>query len=306
MSDQDNNTGADGGSNDDDRHFSTPDDVLRSEDGLPLCSQGNSGNEGSAPGLAEEQDMEPHPPSMLRTLLGAIQEGTVYVEEAGQAVVSEIGEVGEEFKANVVDETDSVFEAAVDEMVSHDDGDSFFLEMTLARSLSILPEDVMSIADTDLSTVIPPTEVGEGEGGHDESLGEVSVPTLAGEDESYIRDFEGGVKNEFTPLIGSAETEKEEAEAKLRSPSKSIAAYILLASAVVSLSSIGPLLDMQQNCTPVMKIFWIVGNGFVAIPVGVPSSTEGWCAAPNKSTARDAMFMCNMLCHDEHWICTGT
>eukprot|EP00977_Amphora_coffeiformis_P015896 scaffold4786_cov198-Amphora_coffeaeformis.AAC.8 len=33
-------------------------------------------------------------------------------------------------------------------------------------------------------------------------------------------------------------------------------AYLLLALAVVSLSSIGPMLDLQQECSPIMKIYW--------------------------------------------------
>jgi drug/metabolite transporter (DMT)-like permease len=54
---------------------------------------------------------------------------------------------------------------------------------------------------------------------------------------------------------GDLEAQKKKEEQACR-PAIPLSAYLLLLSAVISLSSIGPLLQLQQNVTPTMKIVW--------------------------------------------------
>jgi drug/metabolite transporter (DMT)-like permease len=51
-------------------------------------------------------------------------------------------------------------------------------------------------------------------------------------------------------------------------PATPLSAYVLLLSAVISLSSIGPLLQLQQDVTPTMKIVWrMAGTAILLFPL---------------------------------------
>jgi len=193
--------------------------------------------------------------SLADLVLEVINEGVLFAEETVETVVENVSEVvenvaevahtaAEEFRENVVEESKELAEAVVDEMHNADDGDNFFLEMSLSRNLSILPADMQHIAESrDVATAIQATA--ESEQASEAGDGE---PSLKGEGEA----------TELTPLHKAEEAVVPVAPvaAIATSAAGTLSAYILLASAVVSLSSIGPLLDMQRNCSPTIKIYW--------------------------------------------------
>jgi len=193
--------------------------------------------------------------SLGAEILDVIHEGVAYVEEVAQAVaenvaegvhvaaesfIETVSEGAHTFHDSVVEEAEAVVEAAVEEMEHADEGQGFFLEMSLARNLSILPEDVVHIAETDVATVSHPTEELQPE----EAAGEEAEEPVADEEETELM----GLK-----IAAEEEIPKPEPPRPAR---MHISAYLLLLSAVVSLSSIGPLLVRQEGCTSLMKVFW--------------------------------------------------
>jgi len=213
---------------------------------------------------------------MLDAILDVIQEGAVIVEDvvyiAGEnlgAAYENVAEGAHQFRDSVASEAGAVVEVATEEMINADDGDSFFLDMSLARNLSILPEDVVHIAETDISTTMHPTQ-GPSEEGEDAADAEAAT--------------------EVTPLKGDNEATETKPDTKPAVISR-IVPYFQLASAVIALSSIGPILDMQKGCTPTMKIFWRMSTtSLILVPFAAyQASKEG---LPTHWTCPQLTTMC--------------
>jgi hypothetical protein len=75
-------------------------------------------------------------------------------------------------------------------------------------------------------------------------------------------------------------------------------AYFLLATAVVSLSSIGPLLVLQENATPSMKIIWrMTGTSMLLLPMaGYDLYTKG--GIPKLTSPQWFTFLLATMCYD--------
>lgn len=122
----------------------------------------------------------------------------------------------------VVDELMDMADAFIDELHEADEEEdkTFLLEMGLTRNLSIIPVDIVHASEQ-----VP-------------SVAPIPNPDIDhAENESKMTDIEAPLKTpevEGTPL----------------------SAYILLASAVISLSSIGPILDLQRDVDATMKVYW--------------------------------------------------
>jgi hypothetical protein len=117
--------------------------------------------------------------------------------------------------------------------------DTFILEMNITRSLSILPEDVIKAVQA-MSTEFDDNFEDEEDAAFDPEL-----QKLGGR-----KSFDGSASNKKIP----------------------ISAYFLLASAVFSLSAIGPLFKMQDGVEPTMKIFWrMTGTSLVLLPLALHS-----------------------------------
>uniref|UniRef100_A0A7S2USB4 EamA domain-containing protein n=1 Tax=Attheya septentrionalis TaxID=420275 RepID=A0A7S2USB4_9STRA len=120
----------------------------------------------------------------------------------------------------------------LDEIENH--ADTFILEMNITRSLSILPEDVIK-----------------------------AVQAMSAQ-------FDDDIEDEEDAAFGPTELQKLSG-GKLREKVP-ISAYFLLASAVFSLSAIGPLFKMQDGVEPTMKIFWrMTGTSLMLLPLAFHS-----------------------------------
>jgi drug/metabolite transporter (DMT)-like permease len=160
------------------------------------------------------------------------------VQEAAESVVENVQEAAEIFKDAITEEAQGVAEVFVEDLHEADEGDLFLLNMGLFRSLSILPGDVEYAAHhpQGTSAFAPPKD--------EES-----------EDQfSHMADVEDGYPSKEEPPPAYIH----------RVP---IIAYFLLMTAVVSLSSIGPLLDVQKDATPTSKIYWrMAGTAMLLLP----------------------------------------
>ena len=139
-------------------------------------------------------------------------------------VTEYVGDFGETVQETIVEEFHDLAEVFVEELHEADDGDNYFLDMTLARNISILPSDLIQAA-----------------------------ATAAAQD---------------APTEGEALEDLVEGQEELKPPEAvaiPLSAYLLLASAVISLSSIGPLLDIQIGCTSTMKIYWRMSATSIAL-----------------------------------------
>ena len=166
----------------------------------------------------------------------------------------------EEILEEIVEEVKDVAEAFVEELVEADDGDTFFLDMGLARGMSILPDDVVCVAEAtapETTMVIP-------------------IPTT-GNREERVTDPEA------KPLITTNEIDVKLIASKAMSTTPT-SAYILLVTAVMSLSSVGPLLNLQSGVNPLLKIYWwMSGTAMALVPFtgfsvyrdGLPTTLHG-------------------------------
>lgn len=148
--------------------------------------------------------------------------------EGMETFVEGAREIADEMIVNVQEEAQEVADAFVGDLKEADDGNEFFLEMTLTRELSILPSDVVQFA-MDMPD-------------NNASLSFINV------------DVED--PDEHRPFVAPKPVE---------TPAS---AYVLLAATVIALSSFGPLLDLQQDCTGSMKTVWRqLGTSIVLAPL---------------------------------------
>jgi len=149
----------------------------------------------------------------------------------------------------LLEEALDVRDALVEEL---DDADGvekqfFFLEMNLARHMSLLPEDVVRVAE---ATAPPKVQL---EGGTRKD---------ASGAEAWITD------PEKHSLIGDERAAKTHATAA----GIPLNAYFLLVSAIFSLSSVGPLLNVQTGVNPVLKVYWrMSATAMVLFPLAAGS-----------------------------------
>lgn len=193
-----------------------------------------------------------HTTGMLASITeGVMQRMDSFVETTEHVVegIAEItGEVAHEAQEAIVEEIHIVRESLLEELHEADEGDVFFLEMSLTRNLSILP------GDRNLTEAV-------------EEATEFVLPTeLPGEQS----DEEAGLEKH-----------------KMEMTSTPISACILLVSAVIALSAIGPFLNLQMGVSPCMKVCWrTTGTAFLLAPLAIRSlvvdgiprlSCTQWC-----------------------------
>lgn len=143
-------------------------------------------------------------------------------------------------RINVVEGVIEVAEALIEELYDVDEGETqHFLEMTLTRNLSILPGDV---ADAAVQAPPPPPPPPP-------SLSEKSDPCLEDTTALVAKEMDDNNKdNNHIPM----------------------SAYLLLLGAIVSLSAIGPLLQIQNGASPTLKIVWrMAGTSIVLLPLAI-------------------------------------
>ena len=140
------------------------------------------------------------------------------------------------------------------EVIVHEavETETFFLDMGLTRGLSVLPSDVVDASaaeecheETFLTTVAATVE-------HHQTDTET---TFLSTDSAIAAEETKTVPTSAVAAAAASpkEVEEEEPAAPLTVPAS---AYILLASAVVALSSIGPLLNPQGGVNSTLKIAW--------------------------------------------------
>ena len=193
--------------------------------------------------------------------------GTIY--ESAQDAVGDVSEVvqdvAEIVKVTIAEEVHEVAEVLVEELQEADDGDLYFLEMGLTRNLSILPADVTYAAEN--NAMAPP---------------------------------KSEIENE--PIIkadGETDFPKKEETASAAPPMMS---YFMLATAVSSLSSIGPLLDLQQDTTSTTKLFWrMAGTSMVLFPTAVLEVRQS--GLPNLNMGQWIVFLLSTTFYDT--MCLG-
>jgi len=129
---------------------------------------------------------------------------------------------GASMTEGLLEEVLDIKNAFVEELNVADEGNTFFLDMTLARGMSMLPEDMVRVAEATAPEHLLETDEGKPE--------EIIDP----EKMSLVEGKPVETAASVTPL----------------------SAYVLLATAIVALSSIGPLLNLQTGINPILKIYW--------------------------------------------------
>lgn len=202
---------------------------------------------GSNNNNTHEQDNHHHDRTgMLATITeGVLQRMDSFVETTGGVVenVAEMTEqVAHDAQEAILEEIHNIEDGLMEELHEADEGDVFFLEMSLTRNLSILPGDKnLTEAVEEVQELVHPHH------------GAVDTTAPPGSDE------EDGL-------------EKHKQQAVQQVPVTPFSAYILLISAVIALSSIGPFLDLQKGVSPCMKIYWrMTGTAMLLAPLAIRS-----------------------------------
>jgi len=151
----------------------------------------------------------------------------------GEALMDAIAEEYEVFAEEVHD----VAETFVEELQEKDDGESVFFEMGLTRDLSILPSDMVDLANQQKEATTAAAAA-------DEQERMQQLPLTSMDDDS------------LKPV---------KPDASIESQSIPLHAYLTLLSAVIALSSLGPTLGMQGGVEPTMKIYWRMTGTYMAL-----------------------------------------
>ena len=177
------------------------------------------------------------------TLLETITENVELMTENAQEVATEIKEAIVEECQAIAEEAQEVKETFVDELLQKDDGESLFLEMGLTRNLSILPSDLIHAADEQQQTR------------QDNLQKDDTKPVLpeTADDATELSSLQAPIDEETIPFH----------------------AYLILLSAVIALSSIGPSLALQQEVHATMKVFWrMSGTATFLLPYALRSTIK--------------------------------
>lgn len=225
-------------------------DALETTENDPLLSR---------PARASSKDDDADDDDDARTA-----DGTLFSRQS--AMISTIAESVDEFVSVCSEIIDDVIETFEGEIEDAKDGQNFFLEMSLVRNLSILPSDTVDTSQLVEMTrnPLPDIDYWEEMQEHereDEQEGQMeTLPTISEEkiyreellERKRIQSFDAETKS----TIQVAEMVPKDEPQTSASTSTPLSAYLLLASAVISLSSIGPLLDLQEGASSTMKVHW--------------------------------------------------
>lgn len=185
---------------------------------------------------------------------------------------------------DVVEELDQVAHAVLDELrqtenvigVDHEHP-TFLLEMGLTRNLSLLPSDVLNAATRmTRAPPAPPSYVKVRPKDVDETMNN-------DDDDVDIELDQPMVVDTALPAV---------------TKSPPFSAYILLAAAIVAMSAVGPLLQLQTDVTPTMKINWrMAGTSMLLAPFAVLEVyREG--GLPHLTAAQWVTFLLSTFSYD--------
>lgn len=165
---------------------------------------------------------------------------------------------------SVVEEFNDITEAVLEELHKADEDVNYMIEMGLTRNFSLLHDDVV-----EASGVLHSTEKlsdSPKDGGYDN-----------------IDDIELGNGTKKTETTSSS--------------SIPLSAYVLLLSAIVAMSTIGPLLQLQDDATTTMKVVWrMVGTSFLLLPFATIDVYH--YGIPKLTTPQCVTFLISTLCYD--------
>ena len=213
---------------------------------------------------------------VAETVVENVQEAAEHVvenvQEAADIVVENVQETAEIIKDAIAEEAQDVAEVFVEDLHEADEGDLYFLGMGLIRNFSLLPGDVEYAAHhpQGTSAIAPPK---------DEELEYDEAPPKADLEDGYFQ------KEEPPPAYIH------------RVP---IIAYFLLMTAIVSMSSIGPLLGVQQDATATSKLYWrMAGTSMLLLPFAARDAYTNGVPQMNKAqwiTFLLATFFYSTMC----------
>lgn len=183
----------------------------------------------------------------------------------------------QEFAGDIVGEMEGAEEVFVDELVQADEQTDkyYLLEVGLLRGMSILPDDVVNAAAAmNASARSLRHRRGDSKNQAFGSLGQLLLPDAVVTPRAQSRKGQSQQQQQPAAMVdeekphlssNSSVTEQEEEESTVTTDDNTsitttktvpITAYFLLASAVVSLSSVGALLALQEGVAPTMKLYW--------------------------------------------------
>jgi len=156
---------------------------------------------------------------------------------------------------DATDELHTVADSCAAQLHDADEGELTFLDMTLTRGLSILPGELQKVTELLL-------------------LHEQEHPAAAAEETQTLLELTHQATEKTTePDAVSGKTsdvQAAQAELGMAHQTPPWSAYLGLASAVVSLSAIGPLLAVQRDATGLLKIVWrMLGTSVLLLPLAI-------------------------------------
>jgi len=170
----------------------------------------------------------------------------------------------------VVEEFNDITEAVMEELHKADEDVNYMIEMGLTRNFSLLHDDVVEasgVLHSSTETPDPPKD-----GGYDN-----------------IDDIELGGGTNKTETAAS-------------SSSIPLSAYVLLLSAIVAMSTVGPLLQLQDDASSTMKVVWrMAGTSFLLFPFAIIDIYH--YGIPKLTAPQWITFLISTLCYDVMSIC---
>jgi len=218
---------------------STSTSKLASEDDPllpPRPPKGSFAGDDKTDQTAETTGSDEDIPNMVGTMIETVQDAFESAQETIQEKTHEIMENVQELTAEVVDNVqetardvqEGLVEEAADlkhvveaKLHEAEEGDMPIMDMCLTRHLSIIPADITHVA-----AVFNEEEF---------EMGDLDL------------DVTENAENATLPLLES------ETPQPVKVP---VTAFLMLGIAVIGLASVGPILDLQQDCSPLIKTVW--------------------------------------------------
>ena len=157
----------------------------------------------------------------------AFSEKLEEMQERVEVIQEAVAEKATEIQEEIAEEVEDVKDSALSNLEQADDDGLFTMDMALTHTLSILPNDIAQVA---------------------------AVVQHQVEDEQDMSPMESIVN--ITDQMNGQDATVEEAPEPKSSSSLTPLAFVTLGMTVVGLSSVGPILDLQGGCSPLMKIVW--------------------------------------------------
>jgi len=154
-------------------------------------------------------------------------------QEKTQELVDAVQEATTEMVEELVEEATDLQDIVHDKLHEAECSDMGLMDMALTRHLSILPADFTQVAAV---VQDPSYDLGDVNLEATEHMENAALPLLDNQHE--------GDQQLQNPALGAA------------AATVPLSAYLMLAIAVVGLASVGPILDLQQGCSPLMKTVW--------------------------------------------------